>query len=650
MFITAAGLIPRIGMIIIFSMLCLVNYGQPSSRYSGPLEIAGYSGNSVFFYMISGGDSIRQGPFEFRSTDINALLADTDKYAAISGQFSNDQPAGDWSFHFGTYEQGRGVSVQNTFYQVDVSGERHIARGRLSEGKPDGRFIQTVEILENSVVTSTPFSSSFTFSKGIPQSSFQIQNDDMTLVGRFLRSGLAHDQWELIGGELAGIQERWTFRNGTLEQIEIRANDEARTIDFNNLVRGESTEINLDARYIRLIELKFGMSSRKGQPFQSGIYALLKENTDHYQKISDILIELGSDEFLPEYKVRADRFPISPAERTYIDSLHSLMAHADQVRTNLDDDSQLQLLELADHETSFLMAAADSLYASFLSPVHKLLDYDEGGILEFVRRQEVVRFLELTNEVPRELIINFADSTRTETLLLPSVQSEPDAPALETTYRISKMAVNQLDSINAILQKRISTEKREQILASLEEELIDAMNKLEEATDSLANGARGQISSEIKNISQVARRFLKEYSALENSEVKVDEARSLINCMEQLEMLASELALLPSREDAIVEVYTDQVWNPFTATVMEEQVKRRILSSYREILIPTTLQEIQTDLSCSNAQALQLKLRLIDQRMIELREEDTSKLERKLKREDDPQKILALFGIKPVDE
>ena len=60
-------------------------------------------------------------------------------------------------------------------------------------------------------------------------------------------------------------------------------------------------------------------------------------------------------------------------------------------------------------------------------------------------------------------------------------------------------------------------------------------------------------------------------------------------------------------------------------------------------LIPHFITEINTSLSCENAVILSNQIIHTNSRMIELREKDTKKLERKLRKEKDPREIMKLL-------
>ena len=66
--------------------------------------------------------------------------------------------------------------------------------------------------------------------------------------------------------------------------------------------------------------------------------------------------------------------------------------------------------------------------------------------------------------------------------------------------------------------------------------------------------------------------------------------------------------MLPERWEEIQQEYRDDVWNPFTAILMSEEIKKRITTSYRQVLIPFYLDQITNNLSCTNAPQLVAKL------------------------------------------
>ena len=110
--------------------------------------------------------------------------------------------------------------------------------------------------------------------------------------------------------------------------------------------------------------------------------------------------------------------------------------------------------------------------------------------------------------------------------------------------------------------------------------------------------------------------------------------------------LTTTVSLTTKRQKEIKALYIDAVWNPFTSTVMNEDVKPRIITAYKNVLIPYLLDEVEHNLSCKKVSQLSKLYNGVYDRMLELREEETNKLERKLRKEKDPIVVLDLFTIK----
>jgi len=117
-----------------------------------------------------------------------------------------------------------------------------------------------------------------------------------------------------------------------------------------------------------------------------------------------------------------------------------------------------------------------------------------------------------------------------------------------------------------------------------------------------------------------------------------------------LKFLTDELVALPDKKVMLKTLYTDSIWNPFMANLMDEEVKKRITAAYFKILVPYFLKSAASELDCDNVKVLKDQIIQANQRMEELREGDTRKLERKLRREKDPNQILKLFQEVTIDK
>lgn len=620
--------------------LSFSSYSQEVIQYNGPIILHEYPGTVTLGYKLTGEDSVLEGPITFYSSGLENLQEEQAAIVSIEGQYVNGLPGGNWRFHIGAYRAGEQTTLINDHYQVDLTGSRHVATGNMREGRPDGEWVQQVEMLKNSRVEEVPFKSVIRFDVGVPQRTFRIENENVTLAGRFLRDGLAHDDWELFG--MDGPMERWRFSDGRLLEI---TTGENRTYKIFSEPLQNPVSIRLNARYMELIALRQRMEQPGDSVFKSDMFTLLAANTRYYQAIESIFSELGGKTFEPAFLVRVPHYPIEDTEALRLDSIRKLTTKSVELLANLRDDTQLQLMQLANDEVAFLFTVLDELENDYLEPLEELISYEDLQILEFVRREKLLNYLNLNRDVPQTVSVTVSEQDAARTFRGPQVAAiEGTATETDPALRLARFTWLSMDSVSQIIGVRLLQRQREQQLAALEEELILASNQLEAHADTLASQLTGPVSASIRNVERAAQENLKAYSN-DPGETPVRRAQELITCFERMDELILVVARQPDQQEVIMDAYTDEVWNPFTYTVMEEEIKKRILTAYRDVLLPYFFGQMDSELNCARAETLIYQLEAVHKRMYELIQEDTRRLERKLKREKDPEVVLSLFGI-----
>ncbi len=631
-------------LVLVF-MIPYLAVAQEEYHYTGPLTIGTYQGTADFYYFQSAQDSLLDGSFRFKSLDAADLLTEKSDLLSVSGQFSEDVPVGLWKIQFGNFEPGGETSIVNNHYQIDLTGTQSFAEGRLSNGKPDGQWILKKERIESSSVAEVLFNSSIYFQGGIPQQNFRIENEQMTLVGRFLRDGLAHDQWELYGIERAGPIERWQFEEGRLKQLIIMNPERVSVYPIFPQKPEQSTIIRMDERFMELVRLNQMMARPADSLQTSEVYTMLRENADYYREMELIFSEISSTAFAADFRVQVPYFAINNDEQLQLDSAIALTEKSLQ-RIRMLENSQLQLMKLANKDVMFLASVMDSINHKYIVPLNKLTDYEQANILEFTDRRELTEFLGLAADSGKPLTISIAMDNEVQTFTGPTSTYQPEpVTSMTPALKIAHNSFLSLDSIGKILEQKLTQRQREQKLAILEEQLVVTVNELSIQADSLSAEAPNDIARAIRETEARAQQYLREYSNGDNSGNKTRQAQALITCFEQMSELSLLLSGQPAQWAEIQEAYTDQVWNPFTATVMEEEIKKHILTAYRSVLMPYILQSIESGLTCDNTQQWVILLEKVHLRMNEMVTEDTKRLERKLKRERDPEVVLELIGI-----
>ena len=622
--------------------------GQDIQKYAGTMKLGEYEGEAEYGYKIVGTDTLLEGAFKMQRSNLQALLEKNDTSFSFSGTFEDDYPEGFWQFQFGKFQSESKTEVVDFEYRVAVSGVQERTSGLVTKGKPNGKWTYTVEQIKNSEVEKTLFKSDIEFDKGIPRRNFSIQGDNNTLVGRFLRNGLAHDEWSLYNGSEPGETEDWIFDDGLLKEVRSYENGTAHTTEvFESSSIGTDTKIiNLDSGYIKILKIQQQYSSDSTLVFDGKIPGLLRQNAAYYKKIDSILSQLGQSSFLPEFKVRVPYFPLDSVEIIQLDTINERLQNATAISNSFLNDTHLNILKLSDDEAMYYYSLIQAISENFLSPLTKLIQYREEGILDFVKREKLMQNLWPNGFPSKDISVRLA--TGSDTLSRFKVFELQNASAysfdgenLTKAEQLTKYAAASLAHVEQVLGAKLTKEKQQQELIALEEELIVQNKALQQLIDSIPSTLAPKYRRAINHIKSVSDKSLEDFSKHE----QLNGAEKLVDCYEQMNMMAKAILALPEQMEEINTAYNDRVWNPFMATLMNEEVKKRITSAYRKNLIPYFLEQINANLSCDSVSELVALIENTHRRMLQLRNEDTARIERKLRKEQDPLKIMQLFNV-----
>ncbi len=624
--------------IVLFIGCYTSGQAQDNLRYQGPLAVGNYAGDANYGYKLSQGDTLLNGSFELKKANLDSLLQKQDYTFNFSGNFNNDYPSGFWKFQFGTFQSNNTSQVIDYQYRVAINGEQEEASGNIVKGKPDGQWVYVVNGIEDSKVTQVRFKSSINFNNGVPQQSFRIENDSLTLIGRFLRNGLAHDEWSLFTSLGFGAAENWNFNDGVLDQIELEVDGKTESIPIYQNLPAQTKTVHLDSRYINAITLWLSLE-KKPKPIGGKMQRLLTQNAGYYKKIDGILSKLGKSSFLPEFKVKVPYYPYSDAEKKYLDSIQNQFSVAKEISESFIESTQLNILKLADAEASMLYDLIETITATYLNPIEALLSHYDKALLEFVPRNKLISNL-WPNGKPNKAISPIGSSQ-----LYEDSQFDFSENNLKTVAHIITHAEKNLVEIQQILLQKLTKEQRQQELIRVEEQLIAQREALQQLVDSADSNGIPAYNKALDKVLNIGKTKLSDYSAIKDISVKLSTANQLLTCNEQLHLLAKAITKLPEQDSIIRQKYQDRVWNPFMATLMDEEVKKRITSAYRKVLVPYFLEQINSDIACEEVGQLNSLITATYQRMLELRLENTSKLERKLRKTNKASIVLELFGL-----
>lgn len=624
--------------VILLLLSSIVLLAQENGRYTGPMQVGTYDGKADYQYIISNSDTIYDGTFQVQRSSLEALLEKKDISFLFKGNFNQGIANGDWQFQFGEFQTESKSQVVDYEYRVLISGIQEEGIGAILNGRADGKWTYTKNLIKDSEIEKALFKSSLTFENGVPQQNFQIENDSLSMIGRFLRNGLAHDEWSCFSEDAIEDTESWFFDEGILRKI--RTVKDGLTSEIPIFVPSESYKtIRLNGSFLSLIQA-IALTNGKSIDISKGIAGLLHQNEQSYQRIDTVLSQLESSDFLPELRVKVPFKPLDSLETVTLNKISDDFVESDAISQELLRNSHLNIVRRSDTDVQYKYQVVKKIAETFLRPLEKLHGYKQQGIIDYM---EVGRVLgQLWPNGKPSTDISVSDGQRIFRLSN-ALEYGFESDDLESVRQLAEYAKLSLTQIKASLSSQLTNEQRLQKLNGLEEELIAANDSLVRKIDSTVSSLPRKHAKALESIKQLSESSLSDYAAIENAEEKLSYGTALKICLGEFSNLATSLIKIPEVNEQIQALYQDAIWNPFMATVMDEEVKKRITTAYSKILIPYFIEGVSDTLSCENAAVWNNQIVHTNNRMRELRDEDTRKLERKLRREKNPEEILKLL-------
>jgi hypothetical protein len=623
----------------------ILSFGQLKTQQDAAYTLGEYSGKAEYQYIVTGIDTLKQGYFILESTDLEALLEKGDTSFSIQGQFENDQPQGAWHFQLGEYQTDNMARFSGAQYQINVSGVLQEAKGGIQDGKASGKWVFSNQSIENSKAVDTLFFSGFTFEKGLPIQQMRMEDGAHTLLGRFLRNGQAHDIWTLYSSTGDAL-ENWHFSNGLLTQWEVAKNNDPETVSVFNGNYYQLETIPLDAGFLNLIRLYAGHGT---STHNTKIITLWKNYLSYSDTIKGLFAAMGATDFSLTPQVKAPHFPLEAQQQADLDSIVGIIESSSQQAQNYLDDNHLKLLKRTDSSAQYHYDVLRALQQRFIQPLAELASYKKQGIVDNLEASRWHNML--FPQGKPSTAISIATSTGNTT-----IYQGPNAPDYDfngesflALLQMAQYTQGAVKDVAAALDVILAQERQQLSLVALEGDMMARSNRLNTALDSLGI-ALPQYQNIFDQIKRTGEQSLASYAQISGARDKSSEAENTVNCLHSLTELSMEVGQLPEKQQQISAQYTDAVYNPFTATIMDETVKKRIVSAYKDKIIPYLLGQIEDGLSCEEATTMPSLLRALHQRMADLRETDTAKMERKLRKEKDPRAVLHMFNLKPAGQ
>ena len=625
--------------------LVLLNYtlnAQEREKFNGAYSIGGFTGEAQLEYLTIAADTILDGAFKLEDANAKTIFEKSNETFVFDGSFTRNVPSGKWSIQFGKFEGSDAATFSDFKYQVDLSGTLKEMTGELQSGTLAGPWTFSNKRIKDSKVLDTLIYSSYYFEKGWPRQSFEISTGDAAMTGRLLQNGRAHDTWSAFSNGHID-EEHWYFDNGRLVKIERTALQGSTTDEVFSKSFESDTTLTWGKAYSKLIDI---YSNNKTKISDKGtINQLLTQSYGQYDLLLKTLEKLG----MPK-RDRGMRFtvPMVPlkvsTKQALIDRTRTIQRMADVSEAMLNS-TQLNLIKRADKRVADLLEIAQVIDNEFITPLREFVEIIDLDIVHHVEEAQLVGYL-FPNGTPSTKLV--AKEGQLDFGVFENAELDFPSNSFETLFQITAFAENAIDQLEKELRQKLEDEDERQEFILLEKQMVALSDHITQFTDSVKPNLDPLVQRSLVNLNSAVERLIQEYTAMPAGPSKLVYAKQFVDCLENAKTMSKEIGFLSKNTMAVRAHYKDDVWNPFTATIMKANIKKRIVNAYVDVAVPFLLESSTPELDCQDLQELADAFMGLNRRMFELRDEETTKLERKLRKVRNANTVLQLFDLKPL--
>ncbi|WP_114750330.1 hypothetical protein [Pleomorphovibrio marinus] len=644
-------------LIFLKGILC---YGQSETVYDGEYEFKGKTGRATFeFREDVDGNVIMHGFFNFERKEIDSLDQTLLTKFEARGNYEDNQKAGNWSFD----QERHKVNLEDVIdFEVIASLESEDIEIKASykEGLPNGVWQYLENIFEGGKVQERAKAEDINFDGGLMKGGIYYRSfyDNFTqfIRGEINDNGYMHGEWSLVYvKDSILISEVRNYENGLLLGVVRRDLDSGEkmdeaiffsTIEKLNLVNNEENEGFV------LADGGYGINYNDGYMQNTMQQQIQKPGNDFIEnfitKIMRFDDAVENEETIVRYPFFTKRFEFEFTKEEE-ELLVEIPVIYDQIRDSVERYSEMNSLALNQTKSDSLAFA----YAYFNNRLGKL-DRIEPTI-ELIRSGEI-RYYDMKNYTKDGVsfmsaidMITYNYEEDTLRKMLPREVSFQSSTSFFDNLR--DYLTEEMDFV-ADISSFVTTELYDievnTKLVALEAEIVDRKEELDSlyANYSHISNAEENLLEAIQNnfIDGVFEKLSSEYANEIEFEAKMDKGRVILDLFDELEKRFSELTLLYPRREELDEIYMEETFNPFTYSRYDTRAKERLYDA-GEILFEHYMEELKEEEDYTQIKEHINRIANLQDRLVELRDQDTRALERRLGRRNTPGRIESALDL-----
>ncbi|MFN3918502.1 MAG: hypothetical protein ACK4K0_12300 [Flavobacteriales bacterium] len=645
---------------------------QQKSKNNKPIELKnGFRGLATYQYTTKDSVELKNGRFSFKGNKSD--LSDWGQISqfSASGNYLNNLKNGVWNFELSHYLVVLTEIVQHQ-PKTNTTGSQISLQANYIQGKANGKWTITEDKIENNKIIPSVSSTQAEFSQGYFINRFshkgRYKGMPYSISGSFSKEGFLHGNWII---EFNNVDQNW---------IEKRTYDDGFLLYYSLQEKNaKKVEIEVDYDDVKKYLTRLKSKNDIAPPYSIGKdrYEIGFDNgytadspKRQVQKNGNNLLhnafQLFTNSSMMFYQISGDSPIVSPATRRFIyelspsesDALQQAKLLTDTLCSTIDyylknpsfklnykrSDSLSFTYELL-HIIAKKAAIVQEEIAHIEDPAFKIINpvnYYEKGIPELdsmiivayeFDNKEITKQVNINTQVDdgKSISIKLLMYTEQMELLMRNIQ-----PFLNATF------------VQFGKEKEIE-EKEEKIVSLLEElaHLYSSENYISANGKQLPAQVFDSIYTHLAIIDY--ERKMEKYIVITDLEDRKNQAKKIISALESIKQIHAQLKEILEYKERLDIAFTKYTYNPYTGkNDLKERAKKRLYQKAVEELLPILIKELEEEKSTEIAQEktntiVHLYNRLLE--LVKLSDKETRKLEKKLRKESDPERIKRLLDL-----
>jgi hypothetical protein len=645
--------------------LCVLTLPVLAQRsiYKGDFEWQGeFKGTAEYeFVKDKSGKEIADGKFHFSLVERDSVNQALLMKKEINGQYKDGIKEGRW-----TYLSANHIVIVKDVEEfnviTDLASDMIRIRAEYKNDLPHGKWLYSEDTYQNEIVKQLTFSEPLQMKEGFLTGKIHIINKNLEkeqyVTGFLNEKGLMDSLWVMVyQSNDQFIREERLYDEGFLLKLSKKdavSGKEISNVTYTrNIERLASLKANEKVDF-RISSEYFGPLFNNGYSRNESRYKSQLEGNNFLEEQIRPLFNYDKRIYFKnggwlKFPIRTKRFeyPIDPLKAKDAEEISKI--YKDLI-AKVKKNKESNALSINKNRTDSLAFA----YAFFQSMDSKVKDLEEivalyeSGEIKYVDEES---FFEqglgyLASYDTIQYV--FDDKERVKVI--------NNRKVIETKEQLSRLLLRYLENEYHLVDK--FAEYVKSVLEKLEidssiSDLDEKIVTLKDIVVDLYAGTNYFSDKHEKLIKRIEKVFLQdlyekkqnEYAKTDTYGKKVEKADEVIDLLNELDKRHEEFYKIFEKRDEIDELYYENYFNAFTFSSYDQRAKERLYKLGNEKLFNYLVDALMEENDYNNLSEHLSRIHNLQKRMVQLREEDTRKIERKLRRTTKPSQIATVLEV-----